>query len=363
MRIEEAHGGHVFASLREEWESLLARSERATIYQTWEWNEAWWQSFGGRKRLRLLLARENGALVGLAPLYVSRHLGTPLRRLAFVGTGASDYLDVLAPDERAPQVAAAFLRHLSGSRGFDLADLQQLRPNAHLHEAADHLLTAQEPCPYVALPSAWEEYTARLGKSMRSNLSYYVRRLSKDFTGVEMRLAETAELGEAMAVLFDLHQQRWNARMLPGVLGNGKVRAFHYRVAERFQERGWLRLHLTRVEGRTIAALYCFCFRDHYYYYLGGFAPEMGRYSVGTTLTAHAMQQAITEGCAEFDFLRGNEAYKYRWLPEERINHRLLLTRPGSLRSHAMLRLNRLERYVEHHAKVFAEKRGRSRSQ
>lgn len=377
MEIAELRSADAIASLREEWDGLVALSERATIYQTWEWNDAWWNVYKRGKRLRLLLVRENGRLIGLAPLYVSRHLGTPLRRLAFIGTGASDYMDVIASDEHASEVCATVLDHLTRSRTYDMADLQQLRPTAHLREEAECLqssyftlnrhrkrlptLSAQEPCPYVVLPETWEEYTARLGKKMRSNLSYYDRLLPKTFEGAEVRLAEEQELPEAMAALFDLHQKRWNARLLPGVMGGTKTQEFHRAVAERFHKRGWLRLHLTRVEGRTVAALYCFSHRGHYYYYLGGFAPELAKYSLGTVLTAHAMRQAIAEGCEEFDFLRGNEPYKYRWMPEVRFNARLLVPRPRSLRSRALLRLNRFERYVEHHAKAFAEKRGRSK--
>jgi CelD/BcsL family acetyltransferase involved in cellulose biosynthesis len=367
VEIVEAHAGEALGALREEWDALLSRCERATIYQTWEWNEAWWRAFGARKRLRLLLVRDKGALIGLAPLYVSRHLGTPLRRLAFLGTGVTDYMDVLAPEERAPEVCSALLRYVVSSLHFDMADFQQMHPAAHLRETAARLsheapgtaaLVEQEPCPAVALPATWEEYAARLGKKMRSNVSYYDRLLPKTFERAEIRLTETGELSAAMDALFELHQKRWNARLLPGVLGGQRVQAFHRLVAQRFQARGWLRLHVTQVEDRTVAALYCFRFRDRYYYYLGGFAPELSRYSLGTVLTAHAMRQAIGEGCATFDFLRGNEAYKYRWLPEDRMNCRLLLGRPRSLRSHAMLRLNRLERYVEHRAKEFAKGRG-----
>jgi CelD/BcsL family acetyltransferase involved in cellulose biosynthesis len=373
VHITEAHDPDVFAAIKEEWQGLVERSERATIYQTWEWNEAWWRAYGRGKRLRLVLVRDRGRLIGLAPLYTSNHLGTPLRRIAFLGTGASDYMDVITSDERAPEVVAAVVRHLIGSRAYDLIDLQQLRPEAHLRDLVEcrpqalphpHRMqaTVMEPCPFVTLPPAWDEYTKRLGKKMRSNLSYYDRLLPKTFENVEVRLAEESELGEGMEALFDLHQKRWNERLLPGVLGGSKVQQFHKQVAERFHANGWLRLHLTRIDKRTVAALYCFCYRRRYYYYLGGFAPDLAKYSLGTVLTAHAMRQAISEECEEFDFLRGAEPYKYRWMPEERFNHRLLLSRPRSIRSGAMLRLNRIERYVEHHAKAFAEKRGRRRA-
>ena len=356
--------------LREEWDDLLSRSVGATVYQTWEWNEAWWSVHGRRKRLLLLEFRDGGRLIGLAPLYVGHHLSTPLRRAAFLGTGPSDYLGVIADDAHATAVAERLLDFVCEARGFDLADLQQVRPSALLDAAAErcshtvgdgrrvHLVT-QEPCPQVVLPPSWSAYTSRLGKKMRSNIAYAQRRLARDFGTVEMNLAASSELPAAMTSLFDLHQRRWRSRLLPGVLGTERVRRFHRIVAERFAARGWLRLHLLRIDGAVRAALYCFRYRDRYYYYLGGFDPALSRYSIGTLLTSDAIRQAIDEGCATFDFLRGAEPYKYRWAVEERFNHRVLLAHPASLRARAMLHLNRIERLVEMRAKAFAERRGR----
>jgi CelD/BcsL family acetyltransferase involved in cellulose biosynthesis len=47
--------------------------------------------------------------------------------------------------------------------------------------------------------------------------------------------------------------------------------------------------------------------------YIGGFDPRWSALSPGTLLLGHAIEQATAEGAAAFDFLRGAEAYKYRW--------------------------------------------------
>ncbi len=225
-----------------------------------------------------------------------------------------------------------------------------------------------EPCPYLTLPADWKTLTARLSKKMRSNLGYYERLLDKTFENVRFHCADEQTLEAGMTALFDLHQKRWNARWLPGVLGSKRVQAFHRDVARAFLASDWLRLHLLTVDGTIRAALYCFMWGGRTFYYLGGFAPELSKYSLGTLLTGKAIRQAIEEGCTEFDFLRGNEGYKYRWLPEERVNHRLLLLRSheklgglGELPGRAGFALNRVERYVELRAKAFAEHQGRSK--
>jgi CelD/BcsL family acetyltransferase involved in cellulose biosynthesis len=358
---------------------LQGQCADATPYQTWEWNEAWWRCYGARKRPRLLLfyAGQGGAPVGIAPLYTSWHFGTPLRRLAWMGTGPSDYLGPLALPEAAAAVADALLDYLNGKmRGWDIADLQQLRPDAPLLARAPYpwrerpagmqAVLPMEPCPYLSLPPTWEAFAQRLGKKMRSNLGYYERLIRKTFPDARYFLADADTLDAGMTALFELHRSRWNARWLPGVLGGRRVQAFHREVAARFLEQGWLRLHLLSLDGAIRSALYCFTLGGRTLYYLGGFAPEYGKYSLGTLLTARAIRQAMEEGCVEFDFLRGSEAYKYKWLPEERVNHRLLLLRSrerfgslGELPGRAGFALNRMERYVAHRARIFAEQQGR----
>jgi CelD/BcsL family acetyltransferase involved in cellulose biosynthesis len=218
-----------------------------------------------------------------------------------------------------------------------------------------------ECCPYVALPESWDAYTRGLGKRMRSNIGYYERLLTRTCPDAHTDLSGPDTLDEAMGALFDLHGRRWRSRMMPGVLGSRAARSFHRDVARRFSERGWLRLHVTRAGGSIVAALYCFAYRGRTYYYLGGFDPSLGRLSIGTTLTAAAIRHAIGEGNAEFDFLRGHEAYKYRWAPAERHNAQVIVGRPRSARSAVMSKLNDLERFVERRAKELSDRRSAGR--
>jgi hypothetical protein len=87
MEIIKTRTSAGLAALRQEWHVLLERCDTATIFQSLEWNDAWWQSFSHDKRLLLLQVRDRGTLVGLAPFYISRQPGTPFRRLALIGTG------------------------------------------------------------------------------------------------------------------------------------------------------------------------------------------------------------------------------------------------------------------------------------
>src|SRR5205085_380533 len=122
-----------------------------------------------------------------------------------------------------------------------------------------------------------------------------------------------------------LHQARWRRRLLPGCFLGEAVRRFHREAAAGFRARGWLRLHALRIEGAVAAALYGFAARGRVCYYAGGFDPDRAKHGPGTLLLGHAIGAAVAGGGREWDFLRGDEAYKYRWGARNRPTRRLLL--------------------------------------
>jgi CelD/BcsL family acetyltransferase involved in cellulose biosynthesis len=338
--------------LREEWADLLSRCPQATIFQTWEWNRTWWDMFGTTEQLFLLQIREKDQLVGIAPLYITRSPRAPVRKLVFVGNVITDYTDILAPVESAREVWDSVLRYSISERLADFVELQNLCSPAALWDSIATLCKTGfslcwkefegEGSCCVALPATWNEYLKRLSNIVRSNLMRRRRNLVKAVTRVEARLADDTEVPRVMTALFDLHQKRWNSRQMPGNLKLDRVRQFHRKVAEQFQRRGWLRLHYLRVEEQIVAVQYAFRFRDRYYGYLNGFDPAFRRFSPGSSLIAAAIQQAISEGCSEFDLLRGEEHYKSQWLTQSRRNRGVALMR-NNLRPRFVFWLDRAE--------------------
>jgi CelD/BcsL family acetyltransferase involved in cellulose biosynthesis len=110
-----------------------------------------------------------------------------------------------------------------------------------------------------------------------------------------------------------LHGKRWRARGQPGVLALPSRRKFHRLVGEKFLENDWLRLWTLRCNGRPACVLLSYFWGGKYWFFIGGFEPDLMRWSVGTCLFARVFQSAIEEGAREFDFLRGAEEYKYRF--------------------------------------------------
>jgi len=361
LTVSEVKTAEEMERIRPEWDDLLDRSRNAGVFQTWEWLSSCRRHFGRRKRPMTLCVRDGDRLIGLAPLEVAPMYALPIRRAQFIGTGVSDYLDFIAEDGAEDAVADAIFSSLrTDHRRWDILDLQQVPANscilgyrASLDEFCEVL--EQEVCPYLPLAESWDEMLSRFGKKTRWNIRYYERAARREFE-VSLGPMPHHELDEGLEAFFRLHTKRWRRRWLPGVLRGGRTRRFHQDVARCFSERDWLRMHGLRLDGELRAVLYCFSFRDKAYYYLGGFEPDLAKYSLGTVLTGHAIRDSIERGCREFDFLRGDEPYKARWTREQRTNSRLVM-RKETVRSALGAAICALEHHIERQGKELLHRR------
>lgn len=369
-RLREITDVRRFETLRPVWDELLQRDPNATIFQSWEWQFTWWRHFGGGNLHILLVSDppENRELCAIVPLTTRPYVFPWLRELSFIGSGVSDYLDLICLPDWAPSAVKAVLDFIrSDTRRWDFVDLHQIPPGGAARLAAEfmgelnHGLSVEcvdhETCAFVPLPDSWEEYQKSLGKSLRSNIGYYERSLRKHYN-LSIGCATEDELDKEMNSLFRLHSRRWHSRHQPGVMAGGRIRRFHKDVAKRLLDRGRLRLYYLKLDGVTQAALYCFTFKDTMYYYLGGFEPRLAKYGLGTILTAHAIRDTIELGLSRFDMLRGREDYKNRWRSETLPNRRLFISKPG-VRSRTARALHGCERRIEC---AFKERAARSHS-
>jgi CelD/BcsL family acetyltransferase involved in cellulose biosynthesis len=327
-RVEVIERLYDLQRLRERWSDLFDLCPEAPPFLSPEWLLPWGERFlKGRPWVLVALRRDR--LVGLLPLHVvPRAEG---RTACLMGGPITDYQGALVAPGRAGQgVRAALMARLcEESAHWDLCDLEQLRPGEALLDAplpagfATEVFD-QEPCPYVPLPALPDDFTAGLPGGLGPKLHRAVRGFHRAGT-LAFERADDHNADEIMDALFRLHAARWNTRQAPGVLSGEDLQQFHREVAAGMLTRGRLRLSALRLDGRIEAVVYGFAHGRRFYSYLGGFNPVLGRLSPGLVSIWQAMLASIEEGLEEFDFLRGNEAYKFRFGAHVRWNRRRVL--------------------------------------
>lgn len=319
-------------ALRPGWPELAERS--GNVFATWEWLSAWWRHFGrGRELLAFRCERGDGSLAAILPLYVWRRRPRVLR---FLGHGPGDELGpVCAPEERA-RTLEGLRRLLAGTR-WSVFVGDQLSGEWRLAESLGARVLRREGSPVLELnvPS-WDDLLATLSHGFRSQIRRDERNLLRDHGLVFRRTEDPARLEQDLDLLFDLHRLRWP----DSDAFAGTAEPFQRDFARTAFQLGWLRLWFLELEGRAHAAWYGLRFGGADSFYQGGRDPAWQRPSLGITLVAHTIREAVADGMSEYRFLRGGEGYKYRFSPRDAGLETIVLGRgPAGRAGAAALRL------------------------
>jgi len=315
MKVEALPG---FESLDEgRWNRLLAQARHPSVFLSWQWQTAWARAFLESRPLHLLRVNDDaGALAGLLPLYDE---AAGLRR--FVGgVDVSDYLDLIVSAGREEEVWQALLQHRAGeSTEWDLRAiraasptvdiLQRLCPAAGMRAQVER----EDRCPVLQLAASWDAYLEGLGSKDRHELRRKIRKLEREMPGTSVRSHSAPEgWGDALAEFLRLHRL---SKVGKDRFMNERMEAFFRDATGALAVAGWARLWFLDWNGAPVATFLCFEHAGSVGLYNSGFDPQHSKLAPGIVLLAHVIHDAIDRGVAVFDFLRGEEPYKYGFGP------------------------------------------------
>ncbi len=308
-----------------EWTELCKRCSFTTPFQFPHWIMPWWRNLGGGN-MKTVVFRDGYLLAGIALFFIFEN-DSGKRKLCFIGTGITDYLDIVALPGYEEVVFNSLMQYLDdiGSQ-WDECDLQDIPENSVLlhFEYPDIFVVKRSDCnicSHLELPSNLNELRTSLPKKLRKNLSHAARLLSRN-GGYHLEIADESNVESFLQRLFQLHQARWSSRNQEGVL-NDVLKKFHIHAASGLIRDGLLRIYEMKFCQKSIAIYYALALKSRVYAYLGGFDPSMQQYSPGTLLLYHMVEDSVKRGAESFDFLRGDEKYKSYWRPVYSINSRI----------------------------------------
>ncbi|MFL5732940.1 MAG: GNAT family N-acetyltransferase [Chloroflexia bacterium] len=324
-------------ALEAPWSRLLGRSQAASIFTSFPWNAAWWHAFGGQahRRLYVLVASDTGGEVrGIAPLMLTQ--SGVSRRLQWIGTSLSDTGDFLLDEECAGPVAEAMFAYLQRHRrDWDLMDLDEVPPYSplarwlvsHVPPGMRALHLPRTVCPYITLPSSWQEYVSTLERKPRQQLESLARRgVAETGTCFNLVTGEPDVQG-AVDRFYMLHRARWASKeeQLNPEHTEAAFLPFLQEACKRAAQHGLLRLAELGVDDRTISSWIAFQVNGRWNGYLTGFDPTWSGKRPGKALHGYVVRQALSEHARELDLGRGDEPYKYELGAVGRTNRRIIL--------------------------------------
>lgn len=320
--IRETEG---LQNLAGEWRSLLARVPLATPFQTPEFQLAWWEHLGGgeweKGDLYCLAGRgSDGELAGVAPLFLPGGRSAQGQLLLLGSHEIADYLDFIAPPETQADFIRSAFEHLDGDQSipWDYLDLYNLPDNSPslpiMEEAAKGLdwgwqLEPLQQAPAIPLPESWDAYLSKLSKKKRHEVRRKLRRAVGYIPPAELsRAASAEEIHAALETLFDLMRENDQKRSFLTDSMQEQLGA----IVEAGREHGWLQLSELRFGQETAAVELNFDYGGTVWAYNSGSRADYRELSPGVVLHALLIQEAIAQEREGYDFMRGDEEYKFR---------------------------------------------------
>ena len=264
----------------------------------------------GAGELHVLTVEVDGKVVGIAPLV--REAGC----WGFAGGAeVADFLDIVAAPTHADDVASAVLDYVTRQGG--RADFRNLRPDSvgatSLFRIAERrglapVLDREDVSPRLDLPTDWDAYLQGLSKKDRHELRRKLRRLYAAGEIVAAPVNNPATRAADVGDFINLHRlstENKAAFMTPA------MEAFFRGIVDEFAPRDLLHLYFLSIDNIRVASVILFDYGGEYLLYNSGFDPEYAHLSVGLLLKAFCIRDAIQARRRGFDFLQGDEPYKY----------------------------------------------------
>jgi len=311
------------------WNALVEKSITDTPFSRHEYLSEWWKTQGGgewksktddRPSLVLVSAQENDQLIGIAPLFIDEYDGQ--QAVLLVGSiEISDYLDLIVREVDLSRFVSGLLDFLaSGDAGdwsaIDWYNLPDSSPTLAALKADSqrrgwsYSEEIYRPTPRISLNGSFEEYLARIDKKQRHEIRRKLRRAAESDKNVRFYIVNgTENIDSEINSFFDLMVQE-----------PGKADFLHPAMREQMtvtiqnaHKHGYLWLAFFEVDGVKTAASLNFDYKNKLWGYNSGVSREHMELSPGWILLSHTIQWCCDNGRYEFDFMRGDEEYKYRF--------------------------------------------------
>jgi len=344
-------------NLKDEWDALLQESRNNNVFLKYDWIYLWVKYFlDGKKRNSLFIVciyDKNNRIEAIAPFFIKSFF-LFFKAVMFISHDFSDYLDIIIHKQSNPgdiviEILTAirenhianiiFLKQVSELLlgNIDNDDINKDNINNddkhkeqynYKNKQASYSLAYKESgdCYYIKLPDGVDAYMKQFNSKQRYNILSRVEKAKKK--SVEYISPENID-GNSLDLLLDnffkLHQKRWNEKGHGGVFNNGKIKSFFKEIFGSLFKSNILALSFLKYNNEFISAAVCFDYAGNRQVYLPGFDTKYSDLHPGIVLTYYNINEAIDKKYSEFDFLKGGEEYKKRFLGIKRKNYKLYL--------------------------------------
>lgn len=342
MKIEVVTTAGRLAELAPEWTALQDASD-PPYYVRHHFVQAWWNAYQDAPgyELRILVVRNNGAVVGIAPFALAprRRRGRQIMSLRFASHG--DYMGLLVDESvvRADTVCRLVMQHLEQDSAWEVVSLGNIPSNTPF---AHYLLKSMEynnsftlhvESPYINLDkyASFDMYTKALGlKRERKHCNRIRREVSPQFITVQGNECNILERMGRLHRVEKEYLQEQHARSERHSLYDDERRVELYRQV--YDGAGeTVTFAYESDDGELLSYKSCYVAGDRLLAWNTAYHPDLAEYSVGEIILYDILEKLFDERTIRtFDLGAGRYPWKFTWTDQFTATYRLILRRPSA---------------------------------
>ena len=224
-------------------------------------------------------------------------------RVEFAGqSNLTDYHSPLGP-AGGEALTQALTSHHGSSVYLDSLPLEAIATVEEAVRAAGGLpsTSQHETAAVLDLPASYDDWLASIGKKERHEVRRKRRRFVAEFGDIEI----VPHGSEAITMFCAMHRTSQGDK---GMFMTGEMQSYF----EDLLDTGGATIHTLVCDGIPRANAFGFETDDGYYYYNSAYDVDAAMASPGIVLLASMIEAQIARGVGTFDFLKGDERYKFR---------------------------------------------------
>lgn len=323
LKITKISNYSEFKRHKEAWEDLLSRSKIDNVFLTHEWIGAYIKHFCKDKELLLLNIFEDKQLIGIVPLMIDkrRYFGLPVRVVCFIGTMVSDRMDFILNGNRKIMITLILDYLMRMKTKWDFIDFQEIAAYTDTAEVIKKWLHREKIANIIdplkkSFLVEFNGNSSSLLEKFSDRFYKKARKIYNKWSGLDFKFEryfrKDFKTEETFFCIDKLEEKSWKGERKVGLFSNQDSRNFYREIFGKFSKNNWVDLSILNIDKKPIAYIFNYCYNKRLYNYNMAFDRRYSCLSPGTLLMFWTLKDSTAKNISEFDFGRGEEAWKER---------------------------------------------------
>lgn len=317
-----------FKLIKDQWNELVSNSDQDHIFFTHEWFDCWWQAFGFKQQLYIIILKEQDKLVAIAPFMLKKKIirGLPVKIIQFMANDDSPRCDIITPKNfaKVEKIFILFTDILINSKSkWTLVFLENIeRDSATIRSfkkifkerRIKYVCDSKLSSPWISINGDWDTFYSALKRRAKMTVNNVRNRIQK--LG-EVKIEEFGD-AEKMGEMAAISKKAWKYQEGKSYLNRDDRTMFFEQLSRVAQEQGWLLIWILYISDRPVAYEYHLRYDRKEIALLAEFDLDYYKCSPGAFLDYNIVKQLFESDIREYDLGGSLDQYKKKWKPELR---------------------------------------------